>query len=55
LFVTHDVREAMYLGTKMIIMDAGIVQQYATPEEIRENPATEYVEAIISRTSGDSY
>lgn len=38
IFVTHDIREAFKLGTKVLIMDKGKVEQYATPKEIREHP-----------------
>lgn len=34
LFVTHDIGEALKLGTKVLVMDQGKVMQYAKPEEI---------------------
>ncbi|MDO4982539.1 MAG: ABC transporter ATP-binding protein [Eubacteriales bacterium] len=49
LFVTHDIREAVRLGTKLLVMDKGVLQQYGTPEEILSSPANEYVEKLARR------
>ena len=48
LFVTHDINEALKLGTKIAVMDSGVLQQFDTPEEIIAHPATPYVEQLIS-------
>lgn len=53
LFVTHDIREAFKLGTKIIIMDQGKIVQYARPNEILKNPANEFVENLL-KTTGDT-
>jgi len=50
LFVTHDINEALKLGTKVLVMDQGELHQYATPEELRIHPATAFVETLLSRT-----
>ena len=50
LFVTHDIHEALKLGTKVLVMDAGEILQYAPPEEIRARPATAFVRNLLSRT-----
>lgn len=50
LFVTHDINEAMKLGTKVLVMDKGAVQQYDRPEAIQQNPANEFVAALLSRS-----
>lgn len=47
LFVTHDVSEAMKMGTKVLIMDSGSIQQYDTPENIKENPKNNFVEKLL--------
>ena len=47
LFVTHDIREALKLGTKVIIMNQGKILQYDTPDEIVAHPADEFVENLI--------
>lgn len=39
LFVTHDIQEALKLGTRVLIMDQGIIQQFDTPEHIVKAPA----------------
>lgn len=52
VFVTHDVAEAFKLGTKVLIIDRGRVQQYDTPDRIREQPATEFVRALLSSGAG---
>lgn len=48
LFVTHDIREALGLGTKVIIMNEGRILQYAAPDEIVENPADDFVANLLS-------
>ena len=48
LFVTHDINEALKLGTRVLVMDHGEVQQYAAPEEILEHPANRFVQALLS-------
>jgi len=48
IFVTHDIGEAMRLGSRMLVMDAGHVLQFDTPEAIRENPADDTVRALVA-------
>ncbi|EME20896.1 ABC transporter ATP-binding protein [Rhodococcus triatomae] len=43
VFVTHDQSEALALGTRMAIMNAGRIVQIGTPREVFEEPADEYV------------
>jgi iron(III) transport system ATP-binding protein len=47
VYVTHDQREALALGDRLAIMRAGALEQFGTPEEIFEEPATEYVADFI--------
>ena len=47
LFVTHDIGEALKLGTRVLVMDQGQVQQCDTPEELVRHPATAFVEALV--------
>ena len=47
LFVTHDIREALKLGTKVIIMNGGRILQYDTPENILRSPADGFVENLL--------
>lgn len=53
LFVTHDIQEAMKLGTKMLVMNGGMVQQYDTPEVIKKNPANAFVQSLLQRYRED--
>jgi len=47
LFITHDLDEAMRLGHRIAIMDAGVIVQIGTPEEILVQPKTEYVANFV--------
>ncbi|ENZ02496.1 hypothetical protein HMPREF1092_01731 [Clostridium thermobutyricum] len=47
VFITHDIREALKLGTRVIVMDNGEIVQSGTPKEIKENPKTEFVRKLI--------
>ena len=47
LFVTHDIEEALKLGSRVLILDQGKIEQYAAPEEILQNPATEFVKQLV--------
>ena len=49
LFVTHDISEALKLGTKVLVMDQGEIQQYAPPEEILHHPATVFVSRLAEK------
>lgn len=48
VFITHDISEAMKLGTKVLILDNGQIQQFATPKEIQANPANDFVKLLIA-------
>ncbi|WP_300275417.1 ABC transporter ATP-binding protein, partial [uncultured Oscillibacter sp.] len=47
LFVTHDIAEALKLGTRTLVMDAGEIQQYDTPSRLLAHPATPFVERLV--------
>lgn len=47
LFVTHDIQEALKLGTRVLIMDQGTIQQFDTPEYIVKAPANDYVKRLV--------
>jgi sn-glycerol 3-phosphate transport system ATP-binding protein len=47
LFVTHDQVEAMTLAQRMIVMNAGRMEQFGTPEEVYAKPATTFVAGFI--------
>lgn len=50
LFVTHDIGEALRLGTRTLVLEAGEAQQYAPPSEILNGPATPFVEELVCRS-----
>ena len=47
LFVTHDQVEAMTLGQRLMVMNAGRVEQIGTPEQVYGTPATTFVASFI--------
>ncbi|MBK6009050.1 sn-glycerol-3-phosphate import ATP-binding protein UgpC [Ramlibacter ginsenosidimutans] len=47
LFVTHDQVEAMTLAQRMIVMNAGRVEQFGTPDEVYHRPASTFVASFI--------
>ena len=49
LFVTHDIDEALDLGEKVMVMEAGRVVQCAAPGEVLQHPATEFVDHLVTR------
>lgn len=49
VFVTHDISEAIKLGTKILVMNNGKIEQYSEPKEILNNPATDFVKELISK------
>lgn len=54
LFVTHDIREAFKLGTRVIIMDKGKILQFAESEEIVNHPADEFVKNLLCAAGIDN-
>lgn len=47
VLVTHDMEEAIHLGTRIAVMDKGALLQYAPPEEIIAKPSTPFVAELI--------
>ncbi|MBZ9678956.1 ABC transporter ATP-binding protein [Mesorhizobium sp. ES1-1] len=47
ILVTHDMEEAVHMGDKIAVMDAGKLVQYARPAEILANPANAFVETLV--------
>lgn len=47
IYVTHDQVEAMTLATRIAIMQGGRIEQYATPEDVYERPASLFVASFI--------
>nr|WP_316651117.1 ABC transporter ATP-binding protein [uncultured Gellertiella sp.] len=47
VYVTHDQHEAMAMADKIAVMNHGIIEQFGTPEEIYNRPASMYVADFI--------
>lgn len=47
VFITHDISEAIKLGTRVLVLENGEIQQISTPEEIISSPQTDYVKSLI--------
>ena len=51
LYVTHDQEEAMVMSNRLAVMNAGRVEQLATPEEAYDRPATEFVAGFLGASN----
>lgn len=51
VYVTHDQTEAMTLGSKIVVMNAGVIQQIAAPHEIYDHPSNVFVAGFIGSPS----
>jgi len=47
LFVTHDQVEAMTLAQRMMVMNGGVMEQFGTPEEVYNQPASTFVASFM--------
>ena len=47
IYVTHDQVEAMTLGTRIVVMNQGMIQQVAPPAELYRNPVNKFVAGFI--------
>lgn len=47
IYVTHDQTEAMTLGTRIVVMKDGIIQQVDTPQNLYNKPANTFVSGFI--------
>ncbi|MBE9607306.1 ABC transporter ATP-binding protein [Acetobacteraceae bacterium H6797] len=51
IFVTHDQEEALALSDRIAVMNAGRIEQLATPEEIYARPATPFVLDFVGQST----
>ena len=51
IFVTHDQEEALTMSDKIVVMNAGEIQQIGTPTEIYRTPVNEFVAKFIGETN----
>lgn len=50
LFVTHDIEEALKLGTRVLVMETGRAAQFDSPSAVMSNPATPFVAQLVRRS-----
>ncbi|MNF42846.1 Glycine betaine/L-proline transport ATP-binding protein ProV [compost metagenome] len=55
IFVSHDIEEAMRIGSRIGIMEGGKLIQVGTPQEIVENPANDYVRNFFNTVDCSRY
>lgn len=51
VYVTHDQLEAMQMGDKIVVMNHGVIEQFGTPQDIYDKPATMFVAEFIGSPS----
>lgn len=51
VYVTHDQLEAMQMGDKIVVMNHGVIEQFGTPQDIYDKPATVFVASFIGSPS----
>lgn len=54
VFITHDIKEALTLGDRVLVMDRGKTEQLAAPEDIVGRPATSFVRQLVGLATGRS-
>lgn len=50
IFITHDISEAFKMGTHILVMDNGKIQQYGKRDEVWNNPSNDFVKKLIEMT-----
>ena len=51
IFVTHDQKDALAISDRVVVMNAGIVEQVGTPREIYQFPHTAFVARFVGQTN----
>lgn len=48
VFITHDIKEALKLGSRVLVMSDGKIEQIGTAEDIKLHPATKFVRELVA-------
>jgi len=51
VYVTHDQEEALAMSNRVVVMNAGHIEQIGAPREIYDQPATEWIASFIGDTN----
>ena len=51
IFVTHDQEEALELADRIVVLNAGRIEQIGTPDEVHDNPATPFVCGFVGEAN----
>ncbi|TPM34159.1 ABC transporter ATP-binding protein [Mesorhizobium sp. B2-3-4] len=51
IFVTHDQEEALSMSDRIVVMNAGAMEQIGTPQEVYETPATAFVADFLGKAN----
>lgn len=51
IYITHDQEEALNMSDRIAVMNAGLIEQLGTPEEIYEHPKTVFAAGFIGQTN----
>ncbi len=51
VYVTHDQEEALAMSNRVVVMNAGRIEQVGAPREIYDKPATEWIASFIGDTN----
>ena len=46
VFITHDIRESLLLGSRVLVMNNGCIEQEGSPDEILRSPKSDFVKAL---------
>lgn len=51
IYVTHDQQEALVMSDRIAVMNGGRIEQFATPDELYNRPATAFVAAFVGESN----
>lgn len=51
IFVTHDQEEALSMSDQIVVMNAGVVEQIGSPEQVYESPASAFVADFLGKAN----